>query len=168
MVSQLQTIGRDGSHGERLPLPYKPDFVPARERVTVISLCDYYPGVVAGGPPFPCSVLHHAGFAVPPGLPRCAVGSYPTVSPLPVSRGAGPSAVCFLLHFPSGRLAASVPRFRVARCPVVSGLSSIPTFGKAGTATVRGAAGTTLRFICLTNNLFSWRCEFHRPTFGAS
>lgn len=38
----------------------------------------------SGGPPFPCSVLHHAGFAVPRRLPGRAVGSYPTLSPLPV------------------------------------------------------------------------------------
>ena len=39
-----------------------------------------------------------------------AVGSYPTVSPLPVRRtNPAPSAVCFLLHFPSARAAQALP-----------------------------------------------------------
>lgn len=41
------------------------------------------PGDTAGGQPFPCSVLHHARFAVPRRLPGHAVGFYPTLSPLP-------------------------------------------------------------------------------------
>ena len=39
---------------------------------------------------------------------RLAVGSYPTVSPLPDPL-AGPSAVCSLLHFPSARAAQALP-----------------------------------------------------------
>jgi len=77
---------------------------------------------VTGGPPFPCSVLHHAGFAVPPWLPVARWALTPPFHPCLCPRG--PSAVCFLLHFPSGSLATAVPCFHKARCPMVSGLSS--------------------------------------------
>ncbi len=56
-----------------------------------------------------------------------AVGSYPTISTLPVPRGVSPfrpSAVYFLLHFPSAPLPVRVPCFHKADCPTVSGLSS--------------------------------------------
>ncbi len=69
-------------------------------------------------------------------LPGFAVGSYSTISPLPVSLRA--IGGIFLLHCLSGFLTSPVPHFHEARCPVVSGLSSIPPCGK--TATVRGAA----------------------------
>lgn len=77
---------------------------------------------VTDGPPFPCSVLHHAGFAVPPRLPLARWALAPPFHPCLCPRG--PSAVCFLLHFPSGSLATTVPCFHKARCPMVSGLSS--------------------------------------------
>lgn len=77
---------------------------------------------VTGGPPFPCFVLHHAGFAVPPWLPAARWALTPPFHPYLCP--CGPSAVCFLLHFPSGTLASAVPCFHKARCPVVSGLSS--------------------------------------------
>ena len=54
----------------------------------------------------PCSVLLRTGFASRP-VTRPLVGSYPTVSPLPVL--SEPSAVCFLLHFPSGHPAWVLP-----------------------------------------------------------
>lgn len=57
-------------------------------------------------------------------LPGFAVGSYSTISPLPVPLRA--IGGIFLLHFPSGILAFPVPHFHEARCPVVSGLSSPP------------------------------------------
>ena len=70
-------------------------------------------------------------------LPGFAVGSYSTISPLPVSlRTIGG---IFLLHCLSGILSFPVPHFHEARCPMVSGLSSPPAC--AETATVRGAAG---------------------------
>ena len=62
-----------------------------------------------------------------------AVGSYPTISPLPsfaeASAGKPPDAPVpaggiFLLHFPSGFLSVPVPCFHRASCPTVSGLSS--------------------------------------------
>ncbi|MEY4242512.1 MAG: hypothetical protein RLZZ245_97 [Verrucomicrobiota bacterium] len=57
-------------------------------------------------------------------LPGFAVGSYSTISPLPVSlRTIGG---IFLLHCLSEFLAVPVPHFHEARCPVVSGLSSPP------------------------------------------
>ncbi len=77
---------------------------------------------VTGGPPFPCYVLHHAGFAVPPWLPLARWALTPPFHPYLCP--CGPSAVCFLLHFPSGSLATAVPCFHKARCPMVSGLSS--------------------------------------------
>lgn len=80
------------------------------------------PGDQAGGQPFPCSVLHRVGFAVPPSLPPARWALTPPFHPYLCPRG--PSAVCSLLHFPSGRLDATVPLFQEARCPVVSGLSS--------------------------------------------
>ena len=80
------------------------------------------PGDSAGGQPFPCSVLHHAGFAVPPSLPSERWALTPPFHPYLCPRGS--SAVCSLLHFPSGGIETSVPRFHGARCPAVSGLSS--------------------------------------------
>jgi len=50
-----------------------------------------------------------AGFVVPLLLPASAVGSYPTLSPLPVRRKPPPSAVCSLWHFPSPRGARGLP-----------------------------------------------------------
>jgi hypothetical protein len=48
------------------------------------------------------------GLPCPEALSPRAVGSYPTVSPLPRTL-AGRSAVCFLLHFPSARAAQALP-----------------------------------------------------------
>ncbi len=60
-----------------------------------------YPGDGAGTKPIcrPYSVLLPVGFTVPAAVAGAAVGSYPTLSPLP-HRDA---AVCFLWHFPWGR-----------------------------------------------------------------
>ena len=91
---------------------------------------------LTGGQPFPCSVLHHAGFAMPLRLPSARWALTPPFHPYLFP--CGPSAVSFLLHFPSGFLAVPVPHFHEARCPVVSGLSSTPACAKI--ATVRGAA----------------------------
>ena len=55
-----------------------------------------------------CLALLPAGLAVPPLLPVGAVGSYPTLSPLPV-RPEPPSAVCSLRRFPSPRDARALP-----------------------------------------------------------
>src|SRR5699024_11241106 len=49
-------------------------------------------------------VLLPVGFAWPPPSPEALVGSYPTVSPLPVPPiSRRPLAVCFLWHFPARR-----------------------------------------------------------------
>src|SRR5690606_32222856 len=56
----------------------------------------------------PCLALLRVGFTVPPPLPGSAVGSYPTVSPLPDPH-TGPSAVCSLWHFPSRCRARVLP-----------------------------------------------------------
>jgi len=65
------------------------------------------------------------GFSVPLPLPARAVGSYPTVSPLPRQA----AAVCFLWHFPSGS-ALKPPRPEVIRHRVSMepGLSSSAAF----------------------------------------
>ncbi len=75
-----------------------------------------------------CLNLLHTGLAVPALLPVAAVGSCPTLSPLPlVSR---PGAVYFLLRFPSPRLPPHGSRLNARALPGVfcsleSGLSSI-------------------------------------------
>ena len=67
--------------------------------------------------------MHRTGFDEPALSPGPLVGSYPTVSPLPVATPEiRDQAVCFLCHFPSA-FAASLAR---ASCPSVSGLSSSP------------------------------------------
>jgi len=92
----------------------KPNSVPSMKRVTVIDL-----GVVSqrrstqpthgykrGGPPRGAFTPPRLFGLAPDGVyratpvTRCAVGSYPTVSPLPVPENR-PSAVYSLLHFPS-------------------------------------------------------------------
>jgi hypothetical protein len=67
-----------------------------------------YPGLDRRAAGVPALTLLRVGFAEPPRLPGMLVGSYPTVSPLPVP-SAGPSAVCSLLHFPSGHPAWVLP-----------------------------------------------------------
>src|SRR5690606_15943924 len=73
-----------------------------------------YPGLqrpavaTARAAPRPCLALLRVGFTVPSPLPEDAVGSYPTVSPLPVPP-VGPSAVCSLWHFPSRHRARALP-----------------------------------------------------------
>ena len=59
-------------------------------------------------------------------LPGFAVGSYSTISPLPVPDLRRAIGGIFLLHCLSGFLTSPVPHFHEARCPVVSGLSSPP------------------------------------------
>ncbi len=80
--------------------------------------CNYYPGVIerAGYPPPVC--LASRGACRAPVVTFGAVGSYPTISPLPLQ------AVYFLWRYPSSRLDPRLPRFRGARCLVMSGLSS--------------------------------------------
>ena len=126
-------VGKFPSPGGR-PLPCKPDSVhpgvsgvgrsflfPRKAGLRRIGV-RLIPGDSTGGRPFPCSVLHHAGFAVPPSSPPARWALTPPFHPYLCP--CGPSAVRFLLHFPSGRLDATVPLFQGARCPVVSGLSS--------------------------------------------
>ena len=85
------------------------------------------PGTRSAGSRRPCLALLRVGFAEPTRLPGSLVGSYPTVSPLPVPPKS-PSPVCSLLHFPSG-------------CPAWELPSTLPcgvrTFLGLSTATVR-------------------------------
>lgn len=72
------------------------------------------------GHPVPYFALHRIGFTLPPGLPPGAVGSYPTISPLPRERGGLFSvalAVCTVYPY--------IPLFQRESCPKVSGLSSL-------------------------------------------
>ena len=89
-------------------------------------------GSWSGGPPFPCYVLHHVGFTVPPRLPsgRWALTPpfHPYLCPVPPLRGSlrtigGLLSAALSVHRP---LKTGVPRFHEARCPMVSGLSSTP------------------------------------------
>ncbi len=60
----------------------------------------------------PYSSLLPEGLASPPVARLSRVGSYPTISPLPVQGGpkpAEPSAVSFLLRFPSGHPGSALP-----------------------------------------------------------
>jgi hypothetical protein len=98
------------------------------------------PGVCNGRAALPLFCLAPREVCRAVRLPGFAVGSYSTISPLPVPLRA--IGGIFLLHCLSGFLAVPVPHFHEARCPVVSGLSSTPAC--AGIATVRGAAPRSL------------------------
>src|SRR4249919_327689 len=63
------------------------------------------PGPSAGHLGGTCFALHRTGFGQPVVSPRPLVGSYPTVSPLPVIR----PAVSSLFHFPSAFAAWDFP-----------------------------------------------------------
>ena len=120
---------------EGVPLPCKPDSVPLLRGWTAISLTPPKRSALLaqsatntrgsnGRAALPLFCLAPRGVCHAVRLPGFAVGSYSTISPLPVSlRTIGG---IFLLHFPSEFLAVPVPHFHEARCPVVSGLSSPP------------------------------------------
>lgn len=57
--------------------------IPCFQGISCFRKMRLIPGDTTGGQPFPCSVLHHAGFTVPRQLPEHAVSSYLTLSPLP-------------------------------------------------------------------------------------
>ena len=89
-----------------VPLPCKPDSVhpaeagldghfshPAGAERPACAECDYYPGFLTGGQPFPCSVLHHVRFAVPSGCPDSRWALTPPFHPCLCP--CGPSAVSF-------------------------------------------------------------------------
>ena len=122
------------SRGRRVPLPCKPDSVHPLRSWTAISLTPPRRSALlaqsatitrrlTGGPPFSCSVLHHARFAVPSGYPDSRWALTPPFHPCLCLAAIGG---IFLLHCLSGFLTSPVPHFHEARCPVVSGLSSPP------------------------------------------
>ena len=87
-----------------VPLPCKPDSVPLLRGWTAISLTPPKRSALlaqsatntrrlTGGPPFPCSVLHHARFAVPSGYPDSRWALTPPFHPC--LWPCGPSAVSF-------------------------------------------------------------------------
>ena len=121
------------SLGRKRPLPYKPDSVPPafagfddhfspRRSGSLPKQAATITRGVTGGQPILCSVLHRAGFTVPPLLPSARWALTPPFHPYLFS--CEPSAVYSLLHFPSRSFETPVPRFHEARCPMVSGLSS--------------------------------------------
>jgi hypothetical protein len=90
--------------GGGVPLPCKPDSVHPLRGWTAISLTPPRRSALlaqdatntrgyAGGPPFPCSVLHHARFAVPSGYPDSRWALTPPFHPC--LWPCGPSAVSF-------------------------------------------------------------------------
>jgi hypothetical protein len=88
-----------------------------------------------GGQPFPCSVLHHARFAVPSGYPDSRWALTPPFHPCLCPRG--PSAVSFCCTVCPGS----------SRCPSLTFMRRValwcpdfPQLRLHGTATVRGAA----------------------------
>ena len=87
-----------------------------------------YPGP-SDGPPGPLFGLAPDWVYPAPSIALGAVGSYPTISPLPRD---GRGAVYFLWHFPSDGLEAARPRFHGESRPVVSGLSSTPPKRRRG------------------------------------
>ncbi|GAA5480089.1 hypothetical protein Hhel01_03611 [Haloferula helveola] len=117
---------------------------PKREPLARLRLL---PGDSTGGRPFPCSVLHRAGFAVPPSLPSARWALTPPFHPYPPSprlRRAGPS------HLGSSRRFAFCCTFRPAALkrpsPVFTRRAALwcPDFPRSrrnGTAIARGAAG---------------------------
>ena len=112
-----------------MPLPCKPDSVrpegldghfshPAGAGRPACAECDYYPGFLTGGPPFPCFVLHHARFAVPSGCPDSRWALTPPFHPCLCP--CGPSAVSFCCTVCPGSSRFPSPTFmrRVALwCP---------------------------------------------------
>jgi hypothetical protein len=147
-----KTRRRDGSPAAKkkgVPLPCKPDSVHPLRGWTVISLTPPRRGALlaqsatntrrlTGGQPFPCSVLHHARFAVPSGYPDSRWALTPPFHPCLCP--CGPSAVSFCCTVCPGssRFPSLTFMRRVALwCP------DFPHLRLRETATVRGAAGTT-------------------------
>ena len=83
------------------------------------------PGDLGGRATLPLLCLAPRGVCRAPSVTLGAVGSYPTLSPLPVSLRTigGLLSAALSVRRP---LKTGVPRFHGARCPVVSGLSSTP------------------------------------------
>ena len=112
-----------------VPLPCKPDFVPLLRGWTAISLTPPRRSALlaqsatntrrlTGGPPFPCSVLHHVRFAVPSGYPDSRWALTPPFHPCLCP--CGPSAVSFCCTVCPGSSRFPSPTFvrRVALwCP---------------------------------------------------
>ena len=138
---------------EGVPLPCKPDSVHLLRGWTAISLTSPERSALlaqsatntrglTGGPPFPCSVLHHARFAVPSGYPDSRWALTPPFHPCLCS--CGPSAVSFCCTVCPGssRYPSLTFMRRVALwCP------DFPHLRLRETATVRGAASKKVRHV---------------------
>ena len=144
-----------------VPLPCKPDSVPARRRVTVISLPACAGPRLRGVRLIPGSWIGRAALSLfclaPRGVCRAARVAPDRGGLLPhhftlACALAGHRRFAFCCTFRPGSSRIPVPRFHEARCPMVSGLSSTPPV-MGGTATVRGAATETLPAKCPGDNL---------------
>ena len=136
--AQETTSWRETRPRVHSPLPYKPDSVPRkagrrpflfplRERSEIPRTgCDYYPGILIGRATLPLFCLAPRGVYHASSVTIGAVGSYPTISTLPVSLRTIGGLFSAALSVRSG-LHRTVPRFHKARCPLVSGLSSKPS-----------------------------------------
>ncbi len=133
-----------------VPLPCKPDSVPLLRGWTAISLTPPRRSALLAqsatntrrsmsGQLIPCSVLHHAGFAVPSGYPDSRWALTPPFHPCLCPPCVEPSAVSFCCTFRLGssRFPSLTFMRRVALwCP------DFPHLRLRETATVRGAART--------------------------
>ena len=143
---QVQPARPAGQWAKGVPLPCKPDSVHPLRGWTAISLTPPRRDALlaqsatitrrlTGGPPFPCSVLHHARFAVPSGYPDSRWALTPPFHPCLCP--CGPSAVSFCCTVCPGfsRYPSLTFMRRVALwCP------DFPQLRLRGIATVRGAA----------------------------
>ena len=85
-------------------------------RTSLAGWCDYYPGILIGRATLPLLCLAPRGVYHASSVTLGAVGSYPTISPLPWHSWER-RAVCFLLHFPSDRLEPAVPCYSQGALP---------------------------------------------------
>ncbi len=145
-----------------MPLPCKPDSVPLLRGWTAISLTPPRRSALlaqsatitrrsTSGQLFPCSVLHHAGFAMPSGYPDSRWALTPPFHPCLCP--CGPSAVSFCCTFRPGssRFPSLTFMRRVALwCP------DFPHLRLREAATVRGAARTGWGHLdrCPIKNIF--------------
>lgn len=129
-----------------MPLPCKPDSVRPLRGWTAISLTPPKRSAllaqsatntrrITGGQPFPCSVLHHAGFAMPSGYPDSRWALTPPFHPCLCSCESSAVSFCCTFRPSSSRFPSLTFMRRVALwCP------DFPQLRLREIATVQGAA----------------------------